>query len=119
MNALPAPRLTDDPPAFVPRITSHGSLAAVQADWRALEPCAWTIYQTFEWCRLWSETIGAQAGVTPLILVVRDPDGAPRALLPLGVRKTSYGRIATTSRPRVYGPWCAAQRGRPASMRWH
>ena len=62
------------------------SLADVASDWQRLQdatPCS--PYQTIAWAEAWCATVGADQGVTPLIVVARDDAGDAVALLPLVV----------------------------------
>lgn len=61
--------------------------AEARADWLALARDA-TIspYQSFGFLSAWQETVGRAEGVTPFLIVARDPAGRPTALLPMGVK---------------------------------
>lgn len=92
---------TQTPPPIVRPLTrDYGvevftDFAAAQSDWAALEECAVaSIYQTRRFVVPWFDTMGVQAGMTPLIIVVRETDGAPAALFPMGLRRVGgLGRI--------------------------
>ena len=58
-------------------------LERIAADWRALEAggCVSSPFQGWRWTRLWRRHFGADA--EPRVLLVRDAEGAPLALMPL------------------------------------
>jgi len=63
--------------------------------WADLEDCAQaSFYQTRRFALPWLETIGRAAGMTPMIVLVRDETGAPAALLPLCVSRAGAVTIA-------------------------
>lgn len=58
------------------------------ADWAELETVAPApIYQTRRFMVPWFDTMGREAGLTAMIIVVRDAGGAPLALLPLAISR--------------------------------
>lgn len=74
----------------------HRRAEPVLAAWAALEtsaPCS--VYQTRAWLLPWIETLGRKAGLQPLFVLARAPDGSPVALLCLGTRTTGPLRTAT------------------------
>ncbi|GLK81039.1 GNAT family N-acetyltransferase [Methylopila turkensis] len=82
-------------PAFA-SVEVHRSLAAADADWRALlRGAAATPYQTPDFLGAWAANAGRHEGVTPLIVVARDAEGQPAALLPLGVKRRFGLRVAS------------------------
>ena len=73
-------------------VVVHRDAATILADWAWLEheaPCS--IYQTRAWLLPWIETLGRQAGITPLFALARDADDRPVALLCLGL--TNFGPL--------------------------
>lgn len=55
--------------------------------WRRAEAaCVGYPYQRYAWLSRWYEELGEPSGVRPCIVSVRDADGEPLALLPLGIR---------------------------------
>src|SRR5205807_5237103 len=68
--------------------------AAVDAAWAELEQIApISVYQTRRWLRPWCETVGRAAGVEPMLVVARDRQDVPVALLPFGSRRRGLIRI--------------------------
>jgi CelD/BcsL family acetyltransferase involved in cellulose biosynthesis len=69
-------------------VTTHGSIAELEAIWRALEPEAIaTIFQHFDLMRLWYATIAESGEGEPVIAVVREAEsGAVAAIFPM-IRK--------------------------------
>lgn len=61
--------------------------------WRqAVQHGACTVFQTFQWQRVWSETIGRSEHITPVIVLVVAKDGHPLLIVPLGIFRGAYGR---------------------------
>jgi len=76
-------------------ITIVDDIAAVAAEWRALEAHALvTPYQAYGWVRPFVETAGAAGRMDFRFVVVRDATGAPLAILPLVVTRRSGIRFA-------------------------
>jgi CelD/BcsL family acetyltransferase involved in cellulose biosynthesis len=74
---------------------AHTRLDDARGDWDALFACApVSAYQAYGFCRDWFETIGHARGVAPLIVVARDDDQRPVALLPLALRRVGSLRVA-------------------------
>lgn len=70
-------------------------LDAVEALWRGLEAdpgCLATPYQRFDWVRAYQRAKGAPEALR--IVVLRDPAGRPRILMPLAVARTRGVAIA-------------------------
>lgn len=73
----------------------HGDFDAAREAWNEIERVAEASrYQSLSFARAWCETFGVKDGVTPLIVVARDENGAAVALLPLGSRKQGPLRVA-------------------------
>ena len=76
--------------------TTDEELERIAADWQALERASrsHSPFQCWRWARLWRRHFGSDA--EPLVLLARDGDGAPLALLPLqrdrtmGVRRLTW-----------------------------
>ena len=70
--------------------------AAAEAVWRALERPEHlsTPYQHFDLLAAWQRHVGSQDGLTPYIVVARDAESHPLALLPLAVERRHGVRIA-------------------------
>lgn len=63
--------------------------------WSALEADApATLYQTARFANAWYATLGPDLGYQPLIVLARDGDGAPAALLALAERRMGPARVA-------------------------
>ena len=77
------------------RIDVHENLVDGAAAWSEMEAlCPATVYQTRRFLLPWLATHGADACVTPMIVVAHDAQGIPVALLPFGVAKSGPARIA-------------------------
>ena len=74
----------------------HAEPRAVAAEWRALAAeAAVSPYQSPDWLLPWIETVGAESGVMPLIVLARDAEGRPAALLPLGTQRRGGLTVAS------------------------
>jgi CelD/BcsL family acetyltransferase involved in cellulose biosynthesis len=71
-------------------------LTAAEPHWRTLEreKTLTTPYQRYDFLKLWQLHVGADAGVTPFIVVGFDAVGAPLFLWPFGTRKLGGQRVA-------------------------
>ncbi|MDH3742766.1 MAG: hypothetical protein OER56_14335, partial [Hyphomicrobiales bacterium] len=57
-------------------ITVHWDLAELREDWMTLQSAgATTLYQTYEWCHAWHDTIGMPNGVQAQIVAGHGTDG--------------------------------------------
>ena len=66
----------------------HADARLLADEWRALAAEApVSPYQSPDWVLPWVETVGADSGVVPFIVVARDSSGKLAALLPLGVTR--------------------------------
>ncbi|MFD1701788.1 GNAT family N-acetyltransferase [Methylopila henanensis] len=82
-------------PAFA-TVEVHRSIEAVEDEWRALlGGGVATPYQTPDFLGAWSANAGKLEGVAPLIVVARDADARPTALLPLGVKRRFGLQVAS------------------------
>ena len=82
-------------------ITVHWDLAELREDWMTLQSAgATTLYQTYEWCHAWHDTIGMPNGVQAQIVAGRGTDGKIKFILPLATRQHGSYRIVE---------WLAAQ----------
>jgi len=76
-------------------ITVASEIAAVEADWRALETRALvTPYQAYGWVRPFVETVGAAERMVFRHVVMRDTTDAPLAILPLVITRRNGIRFA-------------------------
>ena len=80
----------------IAEVTAFSDMAAAEPHWRALEQASVlaTPYQQFDFLKLWQRHVGAQAGLTPFIVVGFNPFGTPLFLWPLGLRRVAGVRIA-------------------------
>ena len=77
-------------------VTVYTDARAALPAWRELAAAApSTPYQEPAWVLPWLDTIGASLGIAPFIVVARDADGRPTALLPLGLQR--QGSLAVAS----------------------
>jgi CelD/BcsL family acetyltransferase involved in cellulose biosynthesis len=96
MNAMTSPANVDACTAAssvatanrIARIEIFDNLQIAEPIWRALEAdgALATPYQRYHWILSWQIHIGKLNGVTPLLVVGREPDGKPVFLWPLGTR---------------------------------
>lgn len=83
LAAAPTPAIVRRAFAQVEVLADFGSARAAWDEICARGAIA-SPYQSIEFARAWSETVGASRGVTPMIVVARDGAGVAVALLPLG-----------------------------------
>ncbi len=75
-------------------LSIHHKLDELESDWRAFEQYAdCTPFQSFEWLSAWQRTIGAQRGVTPIIVLGRDRERALLCILPLAIEGKVIKRL--------------------------
>lgn len=72
------------------------SLTAAETVWRDLERdgCSY-VFQSYDWVRVWHETVGTQRRITPCPALVSSPEGNPLLLLPLAIRRLGMLRVLT------------------------
>ena len=107
MNALTCPANVDARAAAsnvatanrIARIEVFDNLQIAEPIWRALEVdgALATPYQRYHWILSWQIHIGKRSGVTPLLVVGREPAGKPGFLWPLGTRRRGPITIAEFS----------------------
>jgi CelD/BcsL family acetyltransferase involved in cellulose biosynthesis len=74
----------------------HTDPQAIIGEWRALAAVApVSPYQSPDWLLPWIETVGAEMGVKPFLVLARDAEGKPAALLPLGLQRRSGLAVAS------------------------
>jgi CelD/BcsL family acetyltransferase involved in cellulose biosynthesis len=72
------------------RIEIIRDIAALESDWLAFQDrAAGTVFQTYQWCKLWQEAAGVARGVEPVIVTGRDPSGRLLFLLPFSRRRST------------------------------
>ncbi|MEZ5909299.1 MAG: GNAT family N-acetyltransferase [Hyphomicrobiaceae bacterium] len=76
-HALPALGLT---------LELHDRPDAIESEWRQLEGDGTaSLYQSFAWLDVWCRAAAALAGERPVIVLLREPCGAPALILPLAL----------------------------------
>ncbi len=74
----------------------HREPRAIVDEWRGLAATApASPYQSPDWLLPWIETVGAESGLAPLIVLARDREGRAVALLPFGVRRRGGLEVAS------------------------
>ncbi|WP_237480071.1 GNAT family N-acetyltransferase [Lichenibacterium dinghuense] len=92
---LPAHRSGGRARAFA-AVEVHSEPRAALDAWRLLALAApASPYQSPDWMLPWIETVGAESGHAPRIVVARDAEGRPSALLPLGLSRRAGLAVAT------------------------
>jgi CelD/BcsL family acetyltransferase involved in cellulose biosynthesis len=82
-------------PAFA-SVEVHADLEAALDAWVSLMPLALaTPYQTPSLLKAWVDHVAPHEGVSPMIVVARDAQGRPVAVLPFGLRRRFGVRIAS------------------------
>jgi CelD/BcsL family acetyltransferase involved in cellulose biosynthesis len=78
-------------------LSIHADLGEVEAVWRGFEPRAIrTPFQSFDWLATWQSQIGALTGVTPAIVIGRDPgSGIIQFIFPMAVEGRGMMRRLT------------------------
>lgn len=95
-------------------IAVHQSFIDAELPWRRIEEHgAGFVFQSFDWCATWFDTIGRSRRVTPVLVHVRDATTGAEMFLPLGVEGKRFGvrvlgflagRLADHTAPMVAGP---------------
>ncbi|MGO4339970.1 GNAT family N-acetyltransferase [Labrys sp. KB_33_2] len=78
----------------------HDSLETVSKEWPVSPADApanarYHVFQTLTFLRVWWDTFGRGAAVTPCLVEVRDAEGRPVLFAPLGLSKRKQARILT------------------------
>ncbi len=83
--------------------TVYSSIDEAEREWRALERSGLALpYQTFDWVSTWASTLRRATRIDPCPVVVKERDGTPLLLLPLGTYLGTW-----RGRPRRYLTWLA------------
>jgi CelD/BcsL family acetyltransferase involved in cellulose biosynthesis len=70
------------------RFESHTDLRAVEIEWRMFERrAAGHVFATYDFVQPWAELVAPALGVTPRVVVGRDPHGRVACVLPFGIRR--------------------------------
>jgi CelD/BcsL family acetyltransferase involved in cellulose biosynthesis len=101
MNVVALRSVNHDPrplPAALGRLTRvevFDDMASVEPHWHALQHATTlaTPYQRYEFLALWQRDVGAQAGITPFIVVGFDANATPLFLWPLGRHRLGPWRV--------------------------
>ena len=73
-------------------IAVFASFEQAERSWRDLETRGSSfVFQSFDWCSTWFETIGRALQVEPLLAHVREPGSGAEMFLPLGVERKRFG----------------------------
>ena len=109
------PRQVSHQPAASRRIdlTIYTSFEEAREAWRDLEARgSCFLFQSYDWCSTWFQTIGRRLGIEPCLVYARDPEVQAEVFLPLGVhrRRRSVrcleflgGRLADHTAPILVG----------------
>ena len=99
-------------------VVVHSTFEDAEPSWRETEARgAGFVFQSFDWCATWFETIGRALHVDPMLVHVHDPRSGAAMFLPLGVRPQRLGvrvlgfldgRLADHTGPILAGPTDAA-----------
>jgi len=83
-----------DRPADALTIEVYSAFAEAERAWRDAERrCFGYAYQRFDWLSRWHEEFGERDPITPQIVMVRDANGVPLFLFPLGLTLVQGMRI--------------------------
>jgi CelD/BcsL family acetyltransferase involved in cellulose biosynthesis len=92
----------------------HPTFDSAEPSWRDLEARgSGFVFQSFDWCITWFETIGRARQVEPVLIHVGDPHTGAEMFLPLGIEPKRYGvralgfldgRLADHTAPVLAGP---------------
>lgn len=95
-------------------VVIHSTFEDAEASWREIEARGvGFVFQSFDWCATWFETIGRALRVEPVLVHVRDPGSGAEMFLPLGIRRQRFGvrvlgfldgRLADHTAPILSGP---------------
>jgi CelD/BcsL family acetyltransferase involved in cellulose biosynthesis len=95
-------------------ISVSATFEDAEPSWRDAETRGLSfVFQSFDWCATWFETIGRALPVEPLLAHVREPASGAEMFLPLGVEHKRFGvrclgflgsRLADHAAPVLVGP---------------
>jgi CelD/BcsL family acetyltransferase involved in cellulose biosynthesis len=75
-------------------LSASSDIRAIEKEWLAFQARATgTIYQTYQWCRAWQDTVAGERRVEPFIVTGRNREGRLLFLLPFGIRTVRGWRI--------------------------
>lgn len=99
-------------------VVIHRTFGDAEQSWREAEVRGTGfVFQSFDWCATWSETVGRALHVEPVLVHVRDPRTGAEMFLPLGIELKRFGvralgfldgRLADHTAPVLAGPTDAA-----------
>jgi CelD/BcsL family acetyltransferase involved in cellulose biosynthesis len=73
-------------------ISLFATFEDAERSWRDVEAHGSSfVFQSFDWCSTWFETIGRALQVEPLLAHVREPASGAEMFLPLGVERKRFG----------------------------
>ena len=95
-------------------VVIHPTFEVAEQPWREIEARgAGFVFQSFDWCFTWFETIGRELDVEPVLVQVYDSRTGAAMFLPLGIARKRYGvralgfldgRLADHTAPVLAGP---------------
>ena len=95
-------------------VVIHPTFEVAEQPWREIEARgAGFVFQSFDWCFTWFETIGRELDVEPVLVQVHDSRTGAEMFLPLGIERKRYGvralgfldgRLADHTAPLLGGP---------------
>lgn len=82
--------------SFIAQVDLVSDIAEAEAVWRALEEPGhlFTPYQRFDLLGSWARSVGEREGARPFVVIARDAEQTPLALLPLALRQGHGVRTA-------------------------
>ena len=95
-------------------VVIHSTFESAEPSWRQIETRGTGfVFQSFDWCAAWLETVGRALCVEPVLVHVRDRRSGAEMFLPLGVQRKRFGvrvlgfldgRLADHTAPVLAGP---------------
>lgn len=95
-------------------VAMYRTFGDAEEPWRQVEARgAGFVFQSFDWCATWSETVGRARHVEPALVHARDPRTGAEMFLPLGIEPKRFGvralgfldgRLADHTAPVLAGP---------------
>jgi CelD/BcsL family acetyltransferase involved in cellulose biosynthesis len=95
-------------------VVIHRTFGDAEQAWREVEARGTgLVFQSFDWCATWSETVGRALHVEPVLVHVLDPRTGAEMFLPLGIEPKRFGirtlgfldgRLADHTAPVLAGP---------------
>src|SRR5207249_11331833 len=93
-EASPVPKRPPADSMPLVRLAVHSEVGELEKEWLDFQVHAsGTLYQTYQWCRGWQDTVGPTRGVEPRIITGRETGGRLLFILPFGLRRAHGLRI--------------------------